>query len=301
MRALLLLAAALALPACTVFHRHHYRPPPLPTLHYVIGPPYAAGGVYQYPRADFAYDATGLASVIGPHPQAASDGEAFDATALVGAHPTLQLPCVARVTNLDNGRQLVLRLNDRGPMERGRILGLSRRAAALLGAAGRDGAISVRVQVEAAPSRLLAAALARETPLALTAAPTAVVRAEPLPLLPGTRSAPDPSPALIPATTAPITTAEPMSPLRLPEQVAVVPIRPHALFVLEAEFGRRDSAARLARRTVALGARVEPSPVASRDRAWRVVIGPLDSMARADATLDQAIVAGVVGAGIVSE
>jgi len=127
-------------------------------LRLVVGPPYAAGGVYRYPRADFEYDATGLATVMGPHPGLASDGEAFDATALVGAHPTLQLPCVARVTNLDNGRQLLLRINDRGPMQRGRILGLSRRVAELLGVfrlggVGQHDAVPVRVQVEAAPSR----------------------------------------------------------------------------------------------------------------------------------------------------
>lgn len=170
MRALPLLAAALALPACTMLRHHPPMPQPLRT---VVGPPYAAGGVYQYPRVDFEYDATGLATVIGPHPLPASDGEAFDASALVGAHPTLQLPCVARVTNFDSGRQLSLRLNDRGPMQRGRILGLSRRAAELLGVSGQGGAVPVRVQVEAAPSRLLAAALARESPLVVAAAPTA--------------------------------------------------------------------------------------------------------------------------------
>lgn len=112
---------------------------------------------------------------------------------------------------------------------------------------------------------------------------------------------PDPLPELAPPTVVPIAAAEPPPPLRLPEQVVEVPVRPHALFVLEAEFGRRDAAAVLARRTTALGARVEPGAAASRDRAWRVVIGPLDSVAQADRTLDQAIAAGVVGAGIVAE
>ncbi len=298
MKAAPLLAAALALSGCT---RLHLSPAKRQPLGYVIGPPYAVSGVYQYPRADFEYDATGLAVVIGPHPHPASDGEAFDATALVGAHPTLQLPCVARVTNLDNGRQLLLRLNDRGPLRRGRLLGLSRRAAELLGMTGQPGGVPVRVQVEATPSRQLAAALDRESPLALTAAPTAAVQVAPLPPLSGPQATPDLSPGLAPPTVPPMAAAEPMPRLRLPEQVAAVPVRTYALFVLEAEFGRRDYAALLARRTAALGARVQPGAAASRDRAWRVVIGPLDSVAQADTTLDQAIVAGVVGANIVAE
>jgi len=136
--------------------------------------------------------------------------------------------------------------------------------------------------------------------LVLTAAPTAAVQVAPLPPLPGTRATPSPSPVLARSTAVPTAMVEPMPPLRLPEQVVVVPVRPHALFVLEAEFGRRDYAAVLARRTAGLGARVEPG-AASHDRAWRVVIGPLGSVAQAETTLDQAIAAGVVGAGIVAE
>lgn len=293
-----LAALVLALSGCTLFHR---RPPASPpVVHYVVGEPYTAGGVYQYPRAEFDLDTTGLATLIGPHGRLATDGEVFDPTALVGAHPTLQLPSVVRVTNLDNGRQVLIRLNDRGPPQRGRILALSRRAAELLGAGKAGIAIPVRVQVEEEPSRQLAAALASDQPLAISTAPMAAVRSEILPPPTGARAAAVRALAPTRAATAPTESAAgPGVPLRLPEVVTAAMVRPHALFVLEGEFGRREYAAILARRTAQLGAQVGTSHAAPRDRAWRVTIGPLGSVAQADAMLDRAIAAGVVGAGII--
>ncbi len=299
MRAGLRLAVIVPLlSSCTLFH--HRPPTPLPLAHYVVGEPYVVGGVYQYPRAEFDYDATGLATVIGRHGRLATDGEAFDPTALVGAHPTLQLPSVVRVTNLDNGRQVLIRLNDRGPPQRGRILALSRHAAELLGAGNADAAIPVRVQIEEAPSRALAVTMASDQPLAISTAPVAPIRSEILPPPAGVQTASARALAPTRAATAPIeSAASPALPLRLPDVVTAVMVHPHALFVLEGEFGRREYASILARRTVQLGAQVSTSYAAPRDRAWRVMIGPLNSVGQADAMLDRAIPAGVVGASII--
>ncbi len=97
--------------------------------------PYAVGGVRYVPRDQPGYDKVGLASWYaeqGPHRRTA-DGEVFDASTASGAHTTLPLPCWVEVTNLDNGRRIRLRVNDRGPFAHGRILDVSRRAAQDLG------------------------------------------------------------------------------------------------------------------------------------------------------------------------
>jgi rare lipoprotein A len=74
---------------------------------------------------------------------------------LTAAHRTLPLPSIVRVTNLDNGRSMTLRVNDRGPFARNRIIDVSRRGAQLLGFE-RQGTAKVRVEVMAAESEQLA-------------------------------------------------------------------------------------------------------------------------------------------------
>jgi rare lipoprotein A len=90
----------------------------------------------------------GLASYYGPgfHGRRTASGEIFDMHALVAAHRTLPLDTVARVTNLANGRSVVLRINDRGPYIKGRVLDVSKGAAQAL-AFVRDGITRVRIEV----------------------------------------------------------------------------------------------------------------------------------------------------------
>lgn len=89
----------------------------------------------------------GLASWYGPgfHGNATANGEVFDQEALTAAHPSLPLPSLARVTRLDTGRSVLVRVNDRGPYVDGRIIDLSRAAAAELGFL-HDGVAAVRVE-----------------------------------------------------------------------------------------------------------------------------------------------------------
>ena len=133
-------------------------PPPSPAPHYVLGQGWqGAQGVWFYPAERFTLDQTGLAEVDERgHAPLTANGEAYDPTALAAAHQTLQLPAIAMVTNLQTGRQILLRVNDRGPAAPGRILSLTPRAALLLGV-GPDGVAQVRVQVQDLPSRQLAA------------------------------------------------------------------------------------------------------------------------------------------------
>jgi rare lipoprotein A len=156
----LLLAAPLLLGGCAflknLFGRRKPPPPPAPEVRYVVGPPYQADGVWRYPREQFDYDETGLAIAIGAHGPFTTDGARYDPTALIAAHRTLQLPCVARVTNLETGLQVAVRIDDRGPEQPSRLLALSPRAITLLGAGSTPGVWRVRVEVLEAESRALA-------------------------------------------------------------------------------------------------------------------------------------------------
>ena len=89
-----------------------------------IGRPYQVSGVWYYPRMQPDYDETGIASWYGHpfHGRKTANGETYDMNALTAAHKTLPLPTDVRVTNLENGRSIVLRVNDRGPF----VAGVSR-------------------------------------------------------------------------------------------------------------------------------------------------------------------------------
>ncbi len=114
---------------------------------YKLGAPYKINGVVYVPREEPGYDKVGTASWYGRdfHGRLTANGEVYDMEALSAAHPTLPLPSLVRVTNLETGRSAVLRLNDRGPFKKGRIIDLSYRAAQELGMA-RQGTAQVRVQ-----------------------------------------------------------------------------------------------------------------------------------------------------------
>ncbi len=111
------------------------------------GPPYQVDGKWFVPAHEPNYDEVGIASWYGPtfHGKASASGEPFDENAMTAAHPTLPIPSLVRVTNLDNGRTVVVRLNDRGPFVDDRIIDLSRAAAGALDMHG-PGTARVRVQ-----------------------------------------------------------------------------------------------------------------------------------------------------------
>lgn len=102
---------------------------------YKIGAPYTVGGRTYVPAEDPNYDALGQASWYGEgfHGKPTANGEIFDMNALVAAHPTLPLPSYVLVTNLRNGRTVMLRVNNRGPYSPGRIIDVSFEAARMLG------------------------------------------------------------------------------------------------------------------------------------------------------------------------
>lgn len=114
---------------------------------YKIGTPYQIMGSWYYPRENTNYDEVGIASWYGPkfHGRRTANGEIFDMNLLTAAHPTLPMPVRARVTNLENSKSIIVRINDRGPFAKDREIDLSRKAAEVLGFRDK-GTTRVRVQ-----------------------------------------------------------------------------------------------------------------------------------------------------------
>ncbi len=114
---------------------------------YMVGKPYQIGGIWYTPREDPTYNRVGRASWYGElfHGRRTANGEIYDMDRLSAASPILPLPVYVQVTNLENGRTIVVRVNDRGPYANDRILDLSRRSAEVLGFRG-SGTALVRVK-----------------------------------------------------------------------------------------------------------------------------------------------------------
>lgn len=154
-------ALALMVSACGAPSlREAHRPPPRPIdrpmnnmgvpvsdMPVKIGKPYQVAGIWYYPEDRRDYDEVGLASWYGPqfHGAATANGERFDMDRVGAAHKTLPLPSYVEVTSLENGRTILVRVNDRGPFVNDRIIDLSRRSAQLLGIE-RKGVSRVRVR-----------------------------------------------------------------------------------------------------------------------------------------------------------
>jgi len=114
---------------------------------YSVGKPYSINGRTYTPTENPSYRAEGIASWYGPdfHGRLTANGEVYDMHGISAAHPTLPMPCYARVTNLSNGRSLIVRVNDRGPYHANRVIDLSVKAARLLDFHA-DGIARVRVE-----------------------------------------------------------------------------------------------------------------------------------------------------------
>ncbi len=159
---------------------------------YRIGKPYVVGGRVYVPEEDANYQAEGLASWYGDdfHGRLTANGEVFDMEGLTAAHPTLPMPCYARVTNLSNGKSLIVRVNDRGPYHGNRLIDVSHKAAELLDFKG-NGVARVRVEyvgrapLEGSDDRQLMATLRSGMP---APAPSLVRVASARPFVPETAS-----------------------------------------------------------------------------------------------------------------
>jgi rare lipoprotein A len=211
----------------------------------------------------------------------------------------LPLPSVVQVTNLDNGRSIKLRVNDRGPYARGRIIDVSRHAAQLLGFEG-SGTAKVRVKI-LVPDSIQVASLARhnggdDKPETLQALPIAAVSAQSLP-------PPTPSPRIaanaVPAVPPAAAPAPPPPPP--PEPVTLAPVTSSQIFIQAGAFAVADNALKLKSRLDRLGAvKVQGVKVKGVD-VYRVRLGPIASVDEADRLLDRVVASGLAEARIVVE
>lgn len=286
-----LLLALTALAGCT--HARH-RPGPAPTgAHNTIGKPYAVDGEWQYPRAFDSYDRTGIASIIPPgHDAATADGEAFHQSGLMAQSPVLPLPSLVRIINLDNGRSLVVRVNDRGPDHTGRVIAVTRHVARMLEFTS-DGLAEVRVSLLARRSQTVQGNLGAGPHL--TAAPVASVQASALPPPPGASGIAG-APSLGVAS-RPTPISRPVA-TNLSGVVHVGRPDPGPLYVQMGGFGSGSDARSLMARLAGLPGTVVPEPGIDRT-LYAVRIGPYRSASAADAALRDVLRRGVSNPEIV--
>jgi rare lipoprotein A len=291
-------ALALSLAACGSGPRNAENVPPGGGKGiYKVGNPYQIDGTWYYPAEDWNYDETGIASWYGEqfHGKYTANGETFDLNQMTAAHRTLPMPTVVRVTNLENGRSIEVRVNDRGPYARGRIIDLSRRSAQLLGFEGQ-GTAKVRVQIDV-PASIQVASLAgrrgTEPELAAAspppqAAPVRAVAAQPLAPPPGVSVAANKPVPLPPAPMSP-SPGQAIAEAPLPETVQVVPVKPTGIYVQAGAFASIDRAVQLKARLQRFGTVNVTSARVSGMNMYRVRVGPVASVDQADALLNQVI------------
>ena len=259
------------------------------------------------------YVERGLASWYGPnfHGKRTSSGEAFDMYKMTAAHKTLPLPTYVRVTNLENGRSVVVKVNDRGPFKDGRIIDLSYVAAAKLGITG-DGTATVELHVldNGIPSAATAAAEESTSVVTQGIATAAPPTPEPLPapaatVPPGSGSGLSPAEAQLPAPatgpTEPAQATTTTAPTTRDGQ-ATSPATGGNVFIQVGAFSNLQNAERAKSRLLEVQTHpVTISPVQGRYQTLqRVQIGPFPSEAEAEKLKDTLIELGFTGYRIIT-
>ncbi len=278
---------------------------------YKVGKPYEINGVWYYPKVNYHYDETGIASWYGPqfHGKPTANGERFDMNLVSAAHKTLPLPSFVRVTNLENGRALDIRINDRGPFVHGRIIDLSRRAAEILGFK-KQGIARVRVTILADKSRQVArrAGGGRVQLADSSSMITTIQEGEGSPLEPVTQRDLDATPLKDDsASKAESETDKPHSALALlqqpvPEETMSLdekdppfdqkPVKPSFMYVQAGAFLDLRNANKLKHFLQSFGqANIAPTTIGE-NLFYRVRVGPLSDVTQADSILEQVIRSG---------
>jgi peptidoglycan lytic transglycosylase len=267
---------------------------------YKIGKPYQVNGVWYYPKADYSYNETGIASWYGPgfHGKRTANGEVYDENGLTAAHKTLPMPSLVRVTNLENGRSIEVRVNDRGPYAAGRVIDMTRRGAQLLGFIDR-GTARVRVQIMVEESQQLAALASRQggdqVPPPPKAAPAGEVTPGSLPPIAGSKVSPGkPQPGAQPAApTAQLGTNVATVAVPQPDgKVTQVPVKPTSIYIQAGAFLRQANANQLGGQLKKYGSVRVAQVVVEQQHYYRVRIGPIASVEEADRTLKRMIADG---------
>ena len=248
-----------------------------------VGKPYEINGGKYYPKDVSSYEKTGVASWYGPkfHRRMTSNGEWFDMHDLTGAHKTLPLPSYVKVTNLANGKQAVLRINDRGPFAHDRIIDLSKRSSEILDFKGR-GTAKVRV------------VYLGKAPLAHDGTHLAAMNRKYLSQENFNRVASAMNYSRSGTMLADARVNQPVQAMASPQ-----PVEAGQYFVQAASFSSPDNARRAKVSLSEIGP-VDISPVAVGERTlYRVSVGPLDSAASAEQAKYEILGKGMPGARVI--
>ena len=298
---------------------------------YKVGKPYQVEGVWYYPAEDYAYVQEGIASWYGADFQGkrTANGDRYNMDDLTAAHPTLPMPSVVKVTNLENGYVLKVTVNDRGPYHSTRIIDVSRRAAQLLGFY-ESGTARVRVEIDPEESMTLKnIALSKYPPempqikasprgsvSSLALAPLAGTN-DSVPVPPGTvKSVAVPAPPKLaqpksqPSKTVPAKPAPAKAtPAKLPPTPNVAPpggsraagAAALGIFIQAGAFSEEANARKLEQQLGELGpVRIVPSTV-NKKKLYRVRLGPVADAAAATALLGKVKAYGYNDAKVVRE
>jgi rare lipoprotein A len=244
-------------------------------------PPFydVAGHRYIVLASAAGYHERGVASWYGPdfHGLRTATGERYDMFAMTAAHKTLPIPCYARVTNLDNGRSIVVRINDRGPFVANRIIDLSYSAASKLDMI-RNGTAFVQVEALTAAGPATAAALPAITP----GASAAIVGVSDVP---------------------PITAAlQPAADAAPPPLAARGPAASGGFYVQVGAYGLADNARRAAQKLREAGvAHVFTLAPAADQPLQRVRVGPISSVQEYDQLIARLTALGFPGARLAQD
>jgi rare lipoprotein A len=282
---------------------------------YKVGQTYTVMGQTYTPHEDFSYSQTGQASWYGPgfHGRRTANGERYDQADRTAAHRTLPMPSVVLVTNLDNGHSTMVRVNDRGPFARNRIIDLSRTAADDIGMI-TDGVANVRVDILRRESEIV-----KDVAISGGGPPEQMValldaqrsRQQPPPAARG--RTPAPAPVAVAAAPLPPPVAAPAPPPAPPPPVAVAAPPPataaapaaraaaRGMYIQAGAFGSIDNAQRARTRIASIGDAAIASVTVQGQEVYRVRIGPMADATAASATLDQVQRAGFADARIVTD
>lgn len=280
---------------------------------YKIGKPYQIDGVWYYPQEDFNYVEEGVSSWYGPtfHGKSTANGETYDMMDLTAAHRTLPMPSVVRVTNMENGRSLVVRVNDRGPFARNRIIDVSKRAAQLLGF-HEQGTTRVRVEILADESRALKAqaiAASGDMP-AVTAAPRGSISSESLDSPPSsgggsstvtTAAMSSPPPSSSSSSSSASATGGAASYSAASYTPATTGAGTGTSYVQAGAFSDKYNAERLKKELKNLGTATISTVQVNGRELYRVRLGPLSSTSEAERLLSAVQAKGVSGAKVVND
>jgi rare lipoprotein A len=302
------------LAAVTACASRHQGPAVAQRGFYKVGGPYTVDGVTYVPQEEFRHSETGTASWYGPgfHGKSTANGEVYDQSDHTAAHRTLQMPCVLRVTNLDTGQSTIVRVNDRGPYARSRILDVSRAAAEELGMVGH-GTARIRIdQMEAESLAMKQIALNGGGPDEQRAALNQYLAGRPP--APPAAAPPPPPPVQAPPPTPPVTvypTPPPSYPQPPPSQqqgaptiasIANASAQPGSGFYVQTGAFSSMGNAEKQRGLITTYGSTEISPASSAGReVYRVRLGPYSTQEAAGIIADRLRRSGYGDARVVAD